>query len=66
MITSHNMKSRTTPKVHPTESIQKTATIIYMIYLKIVSEYDKEIPQSQTETNLWHPEEEQRNNHETQ
>ena len=32
---------------------------------KIVSEYDEEIPQSQTADNPWHREEEPHNNHET-
>ena len=33
--------------------------------LKIVSEYDQEIPQSQTAANPWHREEEPLNHHET-
>ena len=33
--------------------------------LKIVSEYDQEIPQSQTADNPWHREEEPLNHHET-
>ena len=33
--------------------------------LKIVSEYDQEIPQSQTADNLWHREEEPLNHHGT-
>ena len=32
---------------------------------KIVSEYDQEIPQSQTVDNLWHREEEPLNHHDT-
>ena len=33
--------------------------------LKIVSEYDQELPQSQTATTPWHREEEPLNHHET-
>ena len=36
-----------------------------MKHLKIVSEYDQEIPQSKTADNLWHREEEPLNHHET-
>ena len=35
------------------------------IFLKIVNEYDQEIPQSQTAYNPWHHEEEPLNHHET-
>ena len=34
-------------------------------HIKIVSEYDQDIPQSQTAANPWHHEEEPHNNHET-
>ena len=34
-------------------------------YAKIVSKYDQEIPQSQTQTTPWQREEEPSNNHET-
>ena len=35
------------------------------VFLKIVSEYDQEITQSQPQTTLWHREEEPLNHHET-
>ena len=40
---------------------------MYFLFLglKIVSEHDQEIPQSQTADNPWHREEEPHNNHET-
>ena len=39
--------------------------ISQLLNAKIVSEYDQEIPQSQTQTTLWHHEEEPLNHHET-
>ena len=38
---------------------------IHLSQTKIVSEYDQEIPQSQTADNPWHREEEPLNHHET-
>ena len=37
----------------------------FVLILKIVSEHDQEIPQSQTADNPWHSKEEPHNNHET-
>ena len=77
-INSHSKRSRYI--LHPFKKTRFKYTnwrarvhrrLVYMFLLsvlsvsKIVSEYDQEIPQSQTADNLWHLEEEPLNHHET-
>ena len=56
-----NLKLRKASKTIKSLEIENQA----LLSSKIVSEYDQEIPQSQTADNPWHREEEQLNHHKT-
>ena len=45
--------------------VPKSHKLPHLSIAKLVSEYDQEIPQSQTAENPWHCEEEPHNNHKT-